>query len=198
MQSKSNLPKSKNNKLTKYQEISNLFKIAEKGLKRIERLNGVGLYFPTVNELRYVAFHILESLFASEQNDIEGNLYEAREHCIRAIYDAMAVGISHLLERIKCFENDYRKINISSIIPDYIEKKKRVREIQKLLAERERKEYVNDYQAVLDEFEELYDIYILFDTARDELNKKVNKLWWSVISTIIFIIIGILGIILAL
>ncbi len=103
----------------KYKELHDLFALAEKKIKRVEQINHEGLSIPSVNQLRYAGRHCLDSL-VSDDEEVENNIYEAKDHCKRAIYDAMEIGIVTILEKIQIFNKDYKYITITDVLPDYI------------------------------------------------------------------------------
>jgi len=66
-----------------YQTLADLFKIAEERLKRVEQIDE-NLHIPAVNELRYVANYILQSLMSDgdkSQEFIKG----AEDNCKKSI-----------------------------------------------------------------------------------------------------------------
>lgn len=74
-------------------EISELFESAEAKIKLIEHLDD-GLLFSAVNQLRYVSFHILRFHKITDNDLKDEELRKAKNHCQRAIYDAMEIGIA--------------------------------------------------------------------------------------------------------
>jgi len=79
---------------------------------------------------------------------IENNIYEAKDHCKRAIYDAMEIGIVYLLNRIRIFIEDYKYVTINNIIPDYINKLRRINEIKSYIPNTSRQEIGEDYEKI--------------------------------------------------
>jgi hypothetical protein len=67
-------------RLVKLQE---LFRKAEDKCKEAEILNDA-LSFPSINELRYVAFHLTHYLATDNLIEKETHLSEAESHCRRA------------------------------------------------------------------------------------------------------------------
>lgn len=67
------------------------FSEAEDALKRCERISGE-IAIPSVNQLRYALCHVLE-----------GDFEAAKNHCIRAKYDAYEAIIGYFLEYIATF-----------------------------------------------------------------------------------------------
>ncbi len=100
-------------------EISELFSIAEEKIKLTQNLAGE-LGFPAINQLRYVAFHLLRAETAVDI-DVKNEEYrKAKNHCERAIYDAVESGIIYYLDKIRDFKEDYATVIIPEVLPDYI------------------------------------------------------------------------------
>ncbi len=179
----------------RYRELDHLFKLAEEKIKQIENLQNDGLSIPSINQLRYAGQHTLASLVANNEKVINDNIYEAKDHCKRAIYDAMEIGIVFLLGNIKSFKEEYRFVTITDIIPDYVKKLQRVEEIKNFIgqASRNKVESFNQVQAVFDEIKQ---IYSEFDISREELNKKYNNYRKNFTLLLIPIFIAIFGILL--
>ena len=162
-------------------EISELFALAEEKIKLIEHL-GEGLTFPAVNQLRYVAFHLLRADKTTDENLKKEELRKAKNHCERAIYDAVEPGIVHYLEEIRTFQNDYRMVEITNIVPSYLDISRKAEESSGFISERI-KDSISDrsnnqgdqYREATSLFEELKEAVKLLSYARPELNKKLRK-----------------------
>lgn len=172
-------------------EISSLFTYAEQKIKKIEYFAD-GVSFPAVNQLRYVAFHLLraEQLRNGDEDLYKDELKKAKNHCQRAIYDANEAGVVYYLERIKKFKEDYESETIPDIVPNYISHLVKAREIknflwvvgEKSLSERaeglnriDKGKDNNDYQKSDEYLIQLQGIDDVLDLARPELNKKIEK-----------------------
>ena len=105
---------------TTLSEISDLFKLAEKKIKFVENLDE-GLLFPAVNQLRYVAFHLLRESEAQDISLKQEELRKAKNHCQRAIYDSVETGITFCLVKIHEFQEDYKLIVVADVVPAYID-----------------------------------------------------------------------------
>ncbi len=106
----------------KYQgKISTLIEIfadAENKIKSIERETSE-LSIPSVNQLRYVAYHLIEILKNSENIDEE--LDKAINHAKRAKYDVLEISCLYYLEEIKEFQDNYSQYTETiDILPEYI------------------------------------------------------------------------------
>lgn len=196
------------------EEISSLFTYAEQKIKKIEYFAD-GVSFPAVNQLRYVAFHLLraeqlrngdEDLYKDELHD---ELEKAKNHCQRAIYDANEAGVVYYLERIRKFKEDYESETIPDIVPNYINHLVKAKEIKnflwvvgkKSLSERaeglnriDKEKDNNDYQKSDEYLIQLQEIDNILDLARPELNKKIEGRREKMLMSISGLAIGILAI----
>jgi hypothetical protein len=181
----------------KYQEIQELYELAERKLKSIEHLDHSGVYIPSINELRYAGRHVLDSLISQEPKIIDDNVFEAKDHCRRAIFDTMEIGICYYLHEIEMFENDYKYISISDVIPDFVALRQEIRGIQKFIANTSRRDQLADnYENAQRHFERLQIIMETFEASRPELQKKLNGWRWAILSTLIVILLAIITLIL--
>ena len=89
---------------------------SERKIKKVECLDK-RIAIPAINELRYAGYHLVQFL---KDNDRNGSLEKAKNHCKRAIYDASECGIVYCLERIDQFKDDYRLVEVAPVIPLYI------------------------------------------------------------------------------
>lgn len=195
-------------------EISSLFTYAEQKIKKIEYFAD-GVSFPAVNQLRYVAFHLLraEQLRNGDEDlnkdELHDELKKAKNHCQRAIYDANEAGVVYYLERIRKFKEDYESETIPDIVPNYISHLVKAREIKKFLwvvgkkslSERaeglnriDKEKDNNDYQKSDGYLIQLQEIEDILDLARPELNKKIDERRKKMLISISGLAIGILAI----
>lgn len=70
----------------KINKLVTIFKEAEKQLKHSEHDTNE-LSIPSINQLRYVAFHLVESFAFQDSDKIEEELNKAINHAQRARYD---------------------------------------------------------------------------------------------------------------
>lgn len=101
-------------------ELVKLFDAAEDKVKEVELLDH-DISIPSINELRYVGYH-LARLFCEEQPEkIDEQINKAKQHCQRAIYDAHEIGIIYMLENIKEFKERYFDFPdfVIEVIPSY-------------------------------------------------------------------------------
>lgn len=120
------------------QEIISLFRNAERLVKQIEELEGA-LSIPSINELRYVGYHLCCALVGdgcldpqgaptnetadvlSEDERFDIQIASAMRHCKRALYDAHEIGIVYHLESIRAFEEKHASDSdlVLEVVPDY-------------------------------------------------------------------------------
>lgn len=103
-------------------EIVDLFDEAERKVKEVEQFSQE-LSVPSINELRYVGYHLARALCEDNADAVADQLKKARGHCQRAIYDAHEIGIIHMLEQIRAFKDGYQKSShvVVEVIPDYVD-----------------------------------------------------------------------------
>ncbi|MDA3898214.1 MAG: hypothetical protein PF482_18925 [Desulfobacteraceae bacterium] len=102
-------------------KIRELFAEAEKAIKYIEDFGGE-LVVPAVNQLRYTGNHLVRYLSSLDGDELR----DAGKHAKRATYDAYEAAIVYHLLEYKKFCDDYRRIQISEVIPDYIKHKDKI------------------------------------------------------------------------
>lgn len=162
--------KSKINKLIR------VFKEAEKQLKHSEHDTNE-LSIPSINQLRYVAFHLVESLSAVDEKKIDEEINKAINHAQRAKYDAVEIGIVYFLEQIKIFQQTYSTYTETlEIIPDYIEYLTEAQNASDKLQyikdeEKNREDY---YVDIIPYYQELKDIYISLQTSIPLITRKIE------------------------
>lgn len=156
-----------------YQNMSEAFRFAERCLKLVEIQNtDDGLDIPSINELRYTAFHLIHALDETEAHEQKEQLRRAKRHCERAAYDAMELGIIRKLEEIRRFQKDYRMTPITNILPDYIQRMEAATAVRDFLAENTDRNKHENYKKCELHYHSLKDIVQKLTTAREELNKS--------------------------
>ncbi len=189
-------------------EILVVFQQAEQNIKKLERL-GEGVIFPAVNQLRYIAYHVLRDS-ASDKYE-EDELREALYHAHRALHDSSEAGISYLLDYIMKFQSDYRTVVISDTLPEYTEICKRSTKANRYLTTRSNnsvKEHANGDNAAMKDvkkaaerfnkyFEALENDVLTLKVNRDELNKKLALRREKVLMALFTIAISSIGLVIA-
>jgi len=155
--------------------IIDLFDEAEAKLKEIEQLSSE-LSIPSVNELRYVGYHLTKALCSQSEDDFSDEVDRAERHAKRAIYDANEIGLIYLLEQVQLFQADYAKsTEIIDVIPDYIKLCRRVDEasdFMRNIRENNHKERDKYYAECGPHCVALKEIYQTLTLARPEINKR--------------------------
>ena len=151
-------------------EVKKLFKLAEQYIKEIEIL-GSAVQMPAINELRYVAYHVLKSIDESG-NISEAEFIKAKSHCHRAMYEALEAGIMVCLEAIKKFQDEYRWLVVTEVIRDYPQHLARAQEAVAVLkvGRSDRESVEQQVEQYKGEFHALRDIVQLFAASRNDLN----------------------------
>ncbi|DAB30994.1 MAG TPA: hypothetical protein CFH84_01015 [Sulfurimonas sp. UBA12504] len=162
---------------SKINQLITVFKDAEKQLKHSEHDTNE-LSIPSINQLRYVAFHLVESFSSQDSSKIEEELNKAINHAQRAKYDAVEIGIVYYLEQIKIFQENYSSYTETlEILPNYIEYLTKAQNASDKLQtikddEKDREEY---YKEVAPYYQILKDVYISFQTSIPLINKKIEE-----------------------
>ncbi len=177
-----------------FQETRRQFDEAERRIKLIER-EGLsdGIDIPSLNELRYVGFHLLRAFSTNSYEKQKEQLDKAKRHCERASYDAMELGIIQRLEEIRIFQKDYRKITISSVVSDYLEMMEKTQEANAFIAESDPENREAYYSECETHYLTLKKIAEKLMVAREELNKEKNKFTFSTRTVYIGLFLALVG-----
>lgn len=183
-----------------FSEIDELFSYAESKIKKIEHL-GSGLTTPAVNQLRYVTCHLLRYDRSNNEKEKQEELRKAKNHCERAIYDAVEIGIVFCLRKLENFQEDYATTVVADIVPNYVEIRKTANEANEFISKITKdstEDHCNNrgdrYKKCAEYFDKLDDYINTLDCARPELNKKMDRerLYVHIsIATLILTLIGI-------
>jgi hypothetical protein len=168
---------------TKYQEKINelriCFKDTEKRIKDIE-LETSELSIPSINQLRYVAYHLIEGFNPDETNDkkVFEEIKKALHHCQRARFDAIEIGLTYSLNNVRIFQDKYNAITETLLIlPNYIELMRKAQEASIALQsirdeEKDREEY---YNAIFHHYEVFKSNSVELFNAEPMINKKIEE-----------------------
>lgn len=160
------------------QAIIDLFDQAEARIKRAEQLSST-ITIPSVNELRYVGYHLTKALVSEDEKEFESQIAKATSHCQRAIYDANEIAILFLLAEIRNFQNDYaNSTEVTPIVSNYVELLKSVTQAQRLISKaREglKEDRAKYYQNTEPHFERLLEIRETLEIARPEINRRIKR-----------------------
>lgn len=150
-----------------------IFTDAEHQIKSVERETSE-LSIPSINQLRYVAYHLIEILKNSENIDEE--LDKAINHAKRAKYDVLEISCLYYLEEIKEFQDKYSQYTETiDILPEYIklmtDTQKNADEINKI----DEKDKIQYYEKISSFNEKLKSISRTLNNAIPLINKKIEE-----------------------
>lgn len=145
------------------------FKKAEEKIKKLE-LSHKNLIIPSVNELRYAGYHLLQASRLTTDNEIKEEISKANRHTKRAIYDAIEASLVYILQEIELFDKEYNKIpETSEIIPEYDTKIANVKNIVAKLEDIEASSREEKY-------EEIEEFYTQLRVINDTLNNSIQRI----------------------
>ena len=179
-------------------EIRAVWQNAEDVLKKVERLNG-NIVIPSINELRNAGFHLARAISPESGDDRSSDEHVELTilHCKRAIYDAVEVGILHCLNQIKNFDDDYKFIEVTDVITDYLNKRIFIDEIKSEINMITRHNTIDYCDKMYKHLDSLILIVNEFEHARIELAKRFKKWRYSIIYASISIVVMLAGLIIA-
>jgi hypothetical protein len=157
------------------QEICALFTEAERAIKEVEDTGGE-LIVPAVNQLRYTGNHLIRYLSDPAVEESGNELADAIKHCKRATYDAYEAAILNQLMEFKKFKDDYRKTQITTIIPDFPTIAKATEMARQFARNNNQsKTRGEQYHSAKDHLHIIVENIGKLDACRDELNKQISK-----------------------
>ena len=177
---------------TEFHSVIALFHEAERALKFVELDQNEGTVVPAINELRYAGYHICKAIEATNPKERAEEIDKAEKHCKRAKFDALEFGILDQLERFKIFQDDYRLVVISGIVPDYTDIRLKAIDIQDFIDRVDRSDRDNHHERCKEYFEEFRLLVRKLDAARPELNKKLRNTRWGAFATAAGVVIALL------
>jgi hypothetical protein len=161
-------------------ELYKLFKEAETNIKLAE-LDGncQGFSLPSINELRYAFKHL--TIYLKEDRIEE--FTECKSHVKRAICDALEMRIIVGLERIRLFDSRYKFVSISSVIPNWIDLRRKLENAKETLA------FNDESKDRIDTLKEatanMKDVLETIEVAKSELNKNLFTRFFSIVGAAI-------------
>lgn len=150
------------------EEVANLFEKAEQCIKDIEH-DGEGLDIPSINELRYFAWHLLKALTSNNLDELN----KAKNHAKRAIYDACEAQIVANLTAIAQFKNDYRLINVTEVIKNFTDLMIAAENARIFIKDRNGESREDYYEKCQEHVVILENINTVLAAARNDLNVKI-------------------------
>ena len=82
------------NNATKFNELYEAFKKANERIEAVNKITGTLdsiIEIPSLNELRYVGFHLIKALSHPDSTEEDEELRRAIRHCERASYSGIAL-----------------------------------------------------------------------------------------------------------
>ena len=132
---------------------------------------------PAHNQLRYAGHHFHKAIGEEGGVENDGELRKAIGHCERALYEASETGIIVALEQLARFEEDYRGINISSVVEEIKNVRKLRRRAHDLLSRTraESDEAPKETAEYMKVFEELREGMFILEDNRHDLDAERDK-----------------------
>lgn len=115
------------------EDFKRLYEKADQYTKEVALIGGEAV-IPAHNELRNAGCHLQRALGAGGCIEQEDELRKGIGHCQRALYEASESGITVLLEMLRSFDEDYKGLNIGSVIPGIRDIRALRREAQAVLS----------------------------------------------------------------
>lgn len=169
--------------------LDRLWRTAENSIKVAEHLGGEPPIAP-VNELRYSGRHLLDAALEVDDEARKAHLHKAERHACRAKYDSAEAHILYCARTITRFKNDYAKVQVVPVLPEWIEilqytkaVQKRIREnrsdveepqLGKARAEDRETRRDADHELFVGYADQLSSYVAKLDVAREELNKSLE------------------------
>ena len=160
-------------------EVVDLFDEAEDRVKEVEQL-AQDLSVPSINELRYVGYHLARALCEDDPEGIANQINKAKSHCKRAIYDAHEIGIIYMLEEIKLFKEELSSFSseVLKVMPNYIEDLGTTNNASKFIAEikaKHRGDRDSYYKECQPHYQALRDVLDRFNVAEPLILIKIEE-----------------------
>lgn len=160
-------------------EVIRLFDKAEAKIKEVEQLSQ-SLSIPSINELRYVGYHLARSYTEEDQRELDNHIDKAKRHCMRAIYDAHEMGIIDMLKLIKLFKEQYtlHSSSVLEVIPTYTEELTKANKASRFIAdvkENHKNNRDDYYEHCEPHYKELRDIVDKLTVAEPLVNQKIEE-----------------------
>lgn len=156
-----------------------LFDKAENKVKEVEQF-AQELSIPSINELRYVGYHLARAMCESDEHELSCQIEKATGHCKRAIYDAHEIGIIYMLERVRVFKDAYslHASSVLEVIPAYTEELSNSNKASRFIAEikeQHRNNRDDYYEVCIPHYETLRDIVERLSEAEPLINTKITE-----------------------
>lgn len=157
--------------------IVDLFDTAENKVKEVEQF-AQELSIPSINELRYVGYHLARALCEENEQELNCQIEKAKGHCKRSIYDAHEIGIMFMLESVIDFKKNYtvHSSTVLEVIPTYTDELSRSNKASRFIAEIKESHHDNRddyYEDCVPHYDSLRDIVDKLTVAEPLINKKI-------------------------
>lgn len=125
---------------------------------------------PALNELRNAGHHLLKAIDDNGALAKPQQLVRAINHAKRACYEAGEAGVLVALDSIRLFREEFRGVQVSKVIPDYIAMMAEAEKAREavLAVRTDDEDRSNDYRLRMDAFAILRDIDRKLEAARPE------------------------------
>lgn len=154
-----------------FKQVGVSFAEAERRIKLIEWLDGTDI--PSINELRYVGYHILKACQKDDAVQQREELKRADRHCKRASFDALELGLISSFETVKAFQERHATYPVSDVLSDYHDMMTDVVKAQSFLAQNSGGEYRDEYYDTCEGWvSRLVDIAAKLTATDEEISKK--------------------------
>ncbi|MEO5331715.1 MAG: hypothetical protein H7839_06795 [Magnetococcus sp. YQC-5] len=157
------------------QELNDLFAIANAELKEAEALGG-DIVVSALNELRNGTEHRVRAEQADTEEKRCSELERAKQHFIRAAYDALEARIFFSLDRFRMFQEKFSKFAENEDLPVYLDAVRTARDIQAYLVDTSKRNEFPD-------FSELKKKAFYLDSQLEKLSKNRKLLINSIENT---------------
>lgn len=164
---------------TAIKEIVDLFDCAESYVKELEQY-AEQLSIPSINELRYVGYHLARALTSTGSEELDDQIHKAKGHCRRAIYDAHELGIIYCLEQVKQFKVRYNGNGhiVTRVISDYSDCLAVAKEASRFIAEANkngRHDRDSYYEKCRPYFERIREVCDKFNEISPHVDSAISK-----------------------
>lgn len=161
------------------ESLLSLFSEAEAKVKEAEGIDGA-ISVPSINELRYVGYHLTRALANEDPREVEQELTKAANHARRAIYYASEAQIIFLLEKVKDFHvRDRQSASVTDVISDYLTLMECAEAAKQQIAATRSKNIPVDrpdyYQLCQPHIDSLKKIVLRLELAEPEIYKKERQ-----------------------
>jgi len=155
--------------------VAETFKRAESKIKEIE-IHNSEIIIPSLNELRYVGYHIILAGKAQDEQKIDEELQKANQHAERAIYDAIEAGLLYKIEEIRNFHMDFDHIpQTTKIIDGYLDKMSKVQNALQTISLVDKETREDKYKEIEVHYKTITEIANIFQLSSNKIKDAVYE-----------------------